>query len=201
MDYKLTKEKLPDLRLEERLMIYLYHSDSYKGRVIDIDDWYDNKKEDLFSLSTSFVHSSDITFYNILRWNELVEYGKPYGNSKKDGIDLPPGIIAVASIPNGKIISYSKLLKKLILNDILLGFIPLFRASKLYQGKTVPLLELWSEAIYRPKDIVAISLTSKGFKASKNIADKYDILMPWQLHEQIIRNRDFAEYFYNIKKS
>jgi hypothetical protein len=151
---------------------------------------------------TSFLHSSDIIFLNILRWDELREYGQQSDKWGEDMIQLPPGHVGLAAIPAQRKRSFFLVLKKLLQNGHINAFVASMRAINGFGGKAIPSLQLWSKK-NRNKltDIVAISLTAKGFTRAKELIDKYSIMMPWQVHQLAVIDRVFAEWLTGKNKN
>jgi hypothetical protein len=179
--------------MKNRILLYLIYLDLEAGRDGDVSDWFGDLKEGIFMFSSCFVHSAELTFFNILYWEELKEYGYPdkWGDG---GIELPPNHVGIASIPTGKRISFNIALKKLIEEKYVYAFVPSMRAVKGLGGKSVPLLQIWSEQNRDIlSDIVAISLTDRGFKKAKELFEQVSIMMPWQVHKNIVKNREFAK--------
>jgi hypothetical protein len=198
--YRLTTTKIPKLSMEERVLLYLVQHDLDAGRDGDVSDWFGDMREAIFMFSSYFLHSAELTFLNILYWEELREYGHP-DKWGEGGIELPPNHEGLASIPQGKRRSFSLALKKLIKGEFIHAFVPSMRAIKGLGGKKTPLLQLWAEHNRdKLRDIVAISLTEKGFKRAKEVADKYSVMMPWQVHKFLVKDREFAKWLTGRKE-
>jgi len=192
--YRFSKANIPNLSIKERILLYMYHLDAEKGRDGNIENEFAKVKESLFLYSLSFIHSTDMVFFNVLKWDELDDIVVEHDDLPS--IKLPRGYIGWARIPPGKKQSFRLALKKLINDKLVLTFIPYFRALKGFAGgKNIPQLSIWS-AKNRDKlsEIAAISLTSNGFNKGKDLANKHKLLFPWQTHKLMIRDKSFVEF-------
>lgn len=192
--YRWSQEKTPRLRLRDRVLLYLTHRDQAAGRVGKGQGWYSELKETLFEMSPSFMHAPELVLWNVLLWEELREYGHP-DEWGEGGIELPPAVQGLGAIPGGIRQSFRLSLRTLWREELIYPFRSSMRAWRGIGGKNVPIPEIWSPK-NRDKlsDISAISLTEAGFRAGRELARKYTILFPWQLHQKMIDDRKFAEF-------
>lgn len=192
MKYQFVNEKQEIITWDKRILLYIVQKDHSRGRKPDVEGWYNDLKASIFMFSSGYVHLSDGIFINVVYWNELTEYGKPdyFGEGE---ITLPLGHTGLSFASSGKRRSFNLALRKLIRNKLLWGFTNSFRSIQGLGGKKVPLLQIWSEQNRNmPKDIFAVSLTEDGFNYASDLLSQQNQICPWQLHEEIVSNEDFA---------
>ncbi|MDL2123062.1 MAG: hypothetical protein LWX51_08255 [Deltaproteobacteria bacterium] len=190
--YCFVSDNMKHFTWRERILLFTVQRDLARGRNGDVSGWYGDLKESIYMFSSGYVHLADEIFINTIYWNELREYGKPdqYGDG---GIDLPPGHAGFACATSGKRRSFNLTARKLVREKILWGFTISFRSIQGLGGKSTPLLQVWSDANRdKPKDIFAVSLTKNGFNHAKEILRKKIQISPWQLHETIVKSKEFA---------
>jgi hypothetical protein len=142
--------------------------------------------------SSGFVHLTNDIFVNTIYWDELSEYGNPDQFGEK-GIDLPPGHTGLAYATSSKKRSFYLEVRKLVREKILWGFTNSVRSIQGLGGKSVPILQVWSDANRnKPKDIFAVSFTENGFNHAKETLLKNTQISPWRLHDTILKNKEFA---------
>jgi hypothetical protein len=203
--YKTAKFKEPKLHklklsMTDRIILYLYQADVDNGRSDEeIVNWYDGLKTALFMFSSSLIHSADLTFFNVLYWEDLREYTSEIQSED----EVQPGFFeGFASIPTGHKMSFRLALRKLLNEELILGFVPSMRAINLIGGKKVPVLNLFNpQNRDKYKDIVTISLTEKGFIEGMKLSKKYlGHMMHWEVHKYLMYNKEFAELLAGPKR-
>lgn len=193
---------MPKLSFEDRILLLIGQRDLDSGRDGVVSDWFGDFREASFMFSISFLHSSEIVFLNILQWDELREYGQQPDKLGEGVIQLPPEYIGLADIPVPRKRSFSLALKKLLQNGHINAFSASMAGIKGLGGKTIPALQLWSKQNRdKPRDIVAISLTAKGFARAKELIHKHSIMMPWQVHQFAVTDRVLAEWLTGRNKN
>jgi hypothetical protein len=180
-----------ELSLEDRLLIYAVDRDRSRGRGEPARTVQTDATDTVFIFSSAYLHWRFEVFANIVAWSELRQYAPApsYG-----GPALPTGFIAMASIPQGMMQSYNFILRRLVKNGTIYGFEGSFRALAGLGGKLVPMLQLWTQAGGAGTgDILAISLTEKGFERAAKISDSFRGVRTWQLHEFIVQVPGFLD--------
>lgn len=199
--YQFVKMTAPRLKMKDRVLLFLVERDLEAGRDGDVSEWFGDLRETLFMYSSSFLHSPELTFLNVLFWEELREYGHP-DELGRGGIELPPAHVGVAAIPVGKRRSFSLAIKKLMTDKLIHSFVPTMRAIDGLGGKAIPLLQLWNERNRdKLRDIVGISLTEKGFLSAKKLAENNSVMMPWQFNKRVAKDKRLAEWITGRKET
>lgn len=183
--FKFANEKPLGLQIEKRILLFAVLRDIAAGRNGVANDAYGDIKEALFMFSASFLHFTDLVFYNISRWDEFKEY-KVRRPAKAH--------VGYAAPAMGARRSFNVTLRRLVRNQEVWAFTSGVRAISGLGQKSTPLPQLWSEENRdKPKDILAYSLRESGFARAKKLAEELNQILPWQLHEHIVRDRGFAE--------
>jgi hypothetical protein len=196
--YKFTEVQMPDLSLSDRLLLHLYDRDLRAGRTGKCQSKREQDCEAWFQFSTTLLHSRDLAFLGIIRWGELCDLSD--STVPKDlRITLPEGHIGIAKVDVGIKRKFGNVLRRLIKNQLLRGFTDLVRAmGGGFGGKLTPHLCLWQDN-RSVSEIVAVSLTTKGFCEAKTLAAKYNILMPWQIHPALVQDESLASVLLGCK--
>jgi hypothetical protein len=197
--YQYSEIEVPELSLKDRLLHYLHDRDLQYGRAGCTTTQAEADREIFFEFSTSFVHSRELAILSILRWKELDDLR---GDDVPDDlrVKLPAGYIAIANVGACVKRKFAGTLKTLIMDGELRGFTASMRALEGgFGGRTTPLLCLWktSEPV---KEIIALSLTTRGFLKAQEQSEKSAWLLPWQINPLIVLDAEFASFMQQSPK-
>lgn len=129
------------LKMQERILLLLHEEHAARGAVEEPSPWHDGLRRNLTMFSARFVYSTDLLLLNIVLWDETREYGQPT-DAFDPGLNLPSGIVGVATIPHGTRLKFLFGIRSLLKSGYIHGFVSGLRAIKGYGGKRVPFPEL-----------------------------------------------------------
>jgi hypothetical protein len=190
--YRFTTDKAARLSLESRILLFMYRRDLERGRNGNVADRYGELKETIFLCSSAFVHFADVIFCNVVYWDELDEY---HGSEPREGQErLPTGFVALARSTVSYRTIFNRQLAKFVTDGLIYAFRDTFRALSPLGSRTAPLLQVWDRGNRdKPKDILAVALRDGGFQQAAALDGQHRQICPWQIHEAIVADREFAQ--------
>lgn len=197
--YRFATDKSVRLSLESRILLFMYRRDLERGRDGNVIDRYGDLKETIFLCSSAFVHFADVIFCNVVYWDELDEY---HGPEQREGQEpLPPGFVALARSTISHRTAFNRQLSKFVSDGLIYAFRNTFRALSPLGSRTAPLLQVWDRSNRdRPKDILAVALRDVGFQQAASLDRQHSQICPWQVHEAIVADREFAQQLMGSKE-
>jgi hypothetical protein len=145
--------------------------------------------------SARFAQSPELILLSIIRWDEA----QPFGERKSEhepGLALAPGTIGLARIPAATRHRFRLSLGTLLRQKNINTFVSAVRAVRSLGERIAPLPLLWDlRNRVKLSEIVGISLTMQGFEAAGELAAKYQVVHPWQMHRIAALDEVFAEFF------
>jgi len=188
------KRAWKNLTVKERALLFMVDGDLRAGRDCALGDWHGEFRETLFTASSAFVHFSDQVFFNVVRWDELKEYGVRTEEEAEHDIVIPPGHLALAGCTPSRRTVFQRCLVKMHEDKKMFLFVAGLRAHEALGGRAHPFLQAWAHHNRdKPKDIVAASLSRKGFEEARALLESYDGALPWMAHRELVRNSELAK--------